>query len=511
MALPGARVFWHAAFAVFLAVYLAILGHQLGHGLASLDAHAIVKVTRELVDQGHLELSRPPGHPTTEIYLFPALAWVLRHGFNTEFDERVYLIGQAIAGLAALCVFYALLLRLGIAPWKSVLAAVCLALSPQFFFNTVDGEEFVVAIFFLLLSICVLTGSSHFEPNSGRSFAAICLFALATGCRPEVIFAGFLFPLYSLIQNLGWRAAINLLVIEGLAIALVWLPILLMGLHPPYPSGMNVSQSILGGAYRLVFQSFTLPVFALICWVLIASWSNWRRGTQDNSRDRFVFVACCITPIVFFAALFLHASKPSHVLFALPFALMLAVRRSARLLVTWSVAALIGFFVTIDIFKERQLGKPHLVAGGYFEATRAKPFYKLDYIKNVVQHCGPSPTAIIADVWPWDVEYHIRRGTLSAEERSDSSVPVFQVGSATNRSGTGQLHIPQQNCVLLPRDGALHSDVINNLAADGYALQMDATLYRTLFARYDVTTPPAGKGQIGNTIVELFAIKAPWR
>ena len=48
-----------------LAIYIAMLASQLGHGLASLDGHAIVKVTRQLVDQQRLEVSRPPGHPTT--------------------------------------------------------------------------------------------------------------------------------------------------------------------------------------------------------------------------------------------------------------------------------------------------------------------------------------------------------------------------------------------------------------------------------------------------------------
>ena len=500
------RRFWHFVFGGFILVYVAMLSYQLGHGLASLDAHAIVKVTRELVDEHRLEVSRPPGHPTTEIYLFPVVAWMLRHGFNIAFDEIIYLIAQGLAAVGALCGFYALILKIGAPPWKAVLAAICLGLSPQFFSNAVDGEEFVLAVLFLTGSLYLLIRREESTLNGVRWIGAIALFALATGCRPEVSFAAFLFPLCAIMHpRMGPRTAINILVIETLAMAIVWLPILLIGLHAPYTSGMNVTQSILGGGYRLIFQCFTLPVFVLMCWVLVRSWAQWRRGIHQPYPGNFIFVACCVTPLVFFGALFLHASKPSHVLFALPFVLILAVRRSAALLIGWAVATVIGFFVAIDIFTDRQLGRPHLVSGTYLDATRQKPFYKLDYLQSMLQHCGPS-TALIGDLWPWDIQYHIARGTFVAKEEMESDVPAFIVASAGGEQPTRE-----KNCVLLPRDAALHQDSIDDLADHGYRLKMDAILYRTLFARYDVITPSTNKGRIGNTTVELFPIIASWR
>src|SRR3954465_8676964 len=102
MALSNPRVFWHWFFVLFLVVYAAILAAQLGHGLASLDGHAIIKVTNDLIDQHRLEVSRPPGHPTTEIYLLPAIAWLLQHLFNAPFDQQAYLVVQGITGVAAL-------------------------------------------------------------------------------------------------------------------------------------------------------------------------------------------------------------------------------------------------------------------------------------------------------------------------------------------------------------------------------------------------------------------------
>lgn len=69
----------------------------------------------------------------------------------------------------------------------------------------------------------------------------------------------------------------------------------------------------------------------------------------------------------------------------------------------------------------------------------------------------------------------------------------------------------RHNCIVLPRDGALHQDMIDDLTMRGYALKMDATLYRRLFGRYDVITPKVGRAHIGNASIQLFPMAAPWR
>ena len=509
-----AQLLWRGVFITFIAVYSSLLAIQLGHGLASLDAHAIVKVTRGLVNQHQLEVSRPPGHPTTETYLFPAVAWLLRAVFNAEFDERVYLIFQALAGIAAVCVFYLLLRRLEIEQWKATLACVCLGLSPQFFDNAVDGEEFLFAIFFLTVSLYLLVRRHEQPPTLQRLLGSIVCFALATGCRPEVIFAAFIIPLYAALHPAGsWRRMFTSLLGEACAVVIVWLPILFVGLRWPYTAGMNVRESILGGGYRLVFQCFTLPVFVLICWVLFQSVRKWRQRATERFPQNFIFLVSCITPAVFFAALFLHASKPAHVLFALPFLLILAVRRSIGLLVTWTALTLIGCFVTVDIFNERQLVGPHLVPGSYFQTIHEKPFYRLEYLQRAASNCGEAPTAVIADLWPWDFEYHIAHRTFVAREEtlpdtSNSPVTAFSVASAASRwNGSPAQTVdqrPMPQCLLLPRVAALQEKVIENVNSRGYAIKMDATLYRTLFARYHITPLAITEGKIGNVAVQLF-------
>src|SRR5205823_6173233 len=150
----------HGAFIALLVVYATILAFQFDHGLASGDGHGIVRSVQTLLDNGRWEVSRPPGHPTTEWYLFGAVGWILQKGFGIEFGDKVYLVCQAIGALAALLVFYELLLRLGGIRIRALLGTVCLAFSPQFFSNAVDGEEFVFGILFLLIAVRILIASS---------------------------------------------------------------------------------------------------------------------------------------------------------------------------------------------------------------------------------------------------------------------------------------------------------------------------------------------------------------
>src|SRR2546423_11167921 len=205
---------WHLAFALFAAVYVAILFLHVGHGLASVDGHGAIKATTELVQHHRLEISRPPGHPTTEFYLFGLIAFVLR-AFGKAFTPDTYLVLQGVAGIAALVVFYELLCRLS-SPWKAFVASVSLGLSAQYFANAVDGEEFVWAILFLLLSFRSLFNRDGLGPRPSQLFVSVLCFALATGCRPEAILAAGMFPLYFYLHpQLNWKQAVGAILALG--------------------------------------------------------------------------------------------------------------------------------------------------------------------------------------------------------------------------------------------------------------------------------------------------------
>jgi len=464
----------HGAFVVVLVFYGAILALQFNHGLASGDGHGIVRATQALLNGGQLEVSRPPGHPTTEFYLFGAIGWILQKGVGVEFDDQVFLVCQAAGALATLVIFYNLLYRLGATRGRALLATICLAFSAQFFFNAVDGEEFDFGLLFLLVAVRFLVVPAA-KPLFTRLSLSIFCFALATGCRPELVFAAVIFPIYCLIKpELGRRYALFSLALLAIAVSVVWMPILLMGIRAPYTAGMNLRESILGGVYRIVFQAFTPPVFLLLCWTLISALREWSRQIQSPN---FVFTISCLAPVTFLAVFFLHPSKAAHLLVALPFLLLLAVDRSPALVLALAFFTLLGTVVNIDIFKDRQLVRPFFVPGTYFQAVHQKPYYRLDYLRKLLEQCENRPAVIIGNAWPWDFEYHVERANLPLHEKDlhgeiKKDIPAFL------SSG--------EHCIFLPPEAAYEGALLSEWQRKGYAMKMDAKLYRTLFARYDV-------------------------
>ena len=486
----------HGAFVVLLVFYGALLAFQFDHGLASGDGHGVVHTTQALLNGGQLEVSRPPGHPTTEFYLFGAVGWILQKGFGVEFGDQVYLVGQAIGALAALIIFYELLLRIDATRVRALLATICLAFSTQFFFNAADGEEFIFGILFLLIAVRLLL----FPPESvniRRLLLSIFCFALATGCRPELVFAAIIFPIYCLLTpKFGWKYALISIALSAVAVVIVWLPVLFIGIRAPYTAGMNLRESILGGAYRIIFQAFTPPVFLLLCWVLIAALRDLRKQMESKN---FVFTMSCVVPLIFLAVFFLHPSKAAHLLVALPFVLLLAVGRSLVLLLALTFFTVLGSAVNIDIFRDRQLVRPFSTTGSYVQAVREKPYYKLDYLRKLLDQCDNRPAIIIGDVWPWDFEYQIDRGSLPVREKDlhgeiKRDIPAFFL--------TGD------RCIFLPPDAAYENALLQEWKQKGYAMKMDAKLYRTLFARYDVRSAfSSTTADVGGVSFNLFRVE----
>ena len=486
----------HGAFVLLLVFYGALLAFQFDHGLASGDGHGVVHTTQALLNGGQLEVSRPPGHPATEFYLFGAVGWILQKGFSVDFGDKVYLICQGVAALATLIVFYELLLRLGANRVHSLLATICLAFSTQFFFNAVDGEEFIFGLLFLLIAVRLLVAPAG-PANVPRFLMSIFCFALATGCRPELVFAAIIFPLYCLLApKLGWKYALISLALSGIAVVIVWLPVLFIGIRAPYTAGMNLRESILGGAYRIIFQAFTPPVFLLLSWVVMTALRDLRKQMESKN---FIFTISCVAPLIFLAVFFLHPSKAAHLLVALPFLLLLAVGRSLVLLLALTFFTLLGSVLNIDIFKDRQLVRPFLTSGSYSQAVRQKPYYKLSYLQKLLGQCGNRPAVIVGSAWPWDFEYQIDRGNLPVREKDfhgeiKRDIPAFFL--------TGD------RCIFLPPDAVYENALLQEWKQKGYGMKMDAKLYRTLFARYDVRSAfSATTADVGGVSFSLFRVE----
>jgi len=212
----------------------------------------------------------------------------------------------------------------------------------------------------------------------------------------------------------------------------------------------------------------------------------------------FVFTISYIVPLIFVAVFFLHPSKAAHLLVALPFILLLAASRSLALVLALAFFTLTGSIVNIDIFKDRQLVRPFLTAGSYFQTVRQKPYYKLSYLRKLLNQCDNRPAAIIGNAWPWDFEYHIDRGTLPVREKDlhgqiKRDIPAF--------FSTGD------RCIFLPPDAAYENALLEEWQQKGYAMKIDAKLYRTLFARYDIRSAfSSTTADVGGVSFNLFHI-----
>jgi len=493
--------FWqrHGLFLAVIAAYSAMAIPQLNHGLASLDGHGAVATVRKWADSHHITNSRPPGHPTSEFYLYGTIGFVLRALFNQPFTDSLYLWLQFLAGVATAFVFYEWLCKLDFSPGRAAGAVCCLVFSVQFLNNTIDGEEFVVAILFLVAALRLLTVGENETISMTRIYISMLCFALAVGCRPELLLAGVAYPIYFYLRpELGFKRYIKALPVQIGTGVLVWLPIMLsVHVGAPMGSGMSRKQALLGGGYKLLFQCFTLPVFALFCWTLATQAMKLRSHLRARFPLNFVLPISWLIAVVYTLLFFSYPAKPAYALVVVPFCVLLAAWQSQVLVTLLTVCTLLGLFVQVDIFKDRRLTAPHLKPGVYFEVTRQKSFYLLSYLRDLNRLCGASPTAIIAYVAPWDVEYHIARGDFEAQEQKLE-------GENTGVSG---FTLPESHCVLMT-SGAATGEWVQKLNAQGFSVTMDERLYRYVFEKYDFKSQAKTSATITNIPVSLFSVSS---
>ncbi|HEY6070543.1 MAG TPA: hypothetical protein VIU85_04140, partial [Chthoniobacterales bacterium] len=353
--------------------------------------------------------------------------------------------------------------------------------------------EFNFGLLFLLISVRLLIPA----PASLLRFSlSIFSFALATGCRPELVFGAIIFPIYCLFDpRFGWKWLVGGIVLLAMSILIVWLPDLLVGIRAPYTAGMGLKESILGGVYRIIFQAFTPVACVLFGWTLIAAVPNLRKEIEARN---FVFISSFGVSLIFLAVFFLHPSKAAHVLFAVPFLLIVAIGRSFALILAIGFFSFLSCFVNLDIFKDRQLTRPFVTRGVYFQATEQKPYYKVDYLRKLSAQCENRPSVIIGNAWPWDFEYQIERNNFAAREQDlhgeiKRDLPTFFAGG--------------EHCVFMSPEAAYETTLLKEWQQKGYAMKMDATLYRTLFARYDVHSAlSAGTADVSGVPFALFHV-----
>jgi len=105
---------------------------------------------------------------------------------------------------------------------------------------------------------------------------------------------------------------------------------------------------------------------------------------------------------------------------------------------------------------------------------------------------------IIGNAWPWDFEYHVERANLPLHEKDlhgeiHNDIPAFLSNG--------------DHCIFLPPEAAYENALLAEWQRKGYAMKMDAKLYRTLFARYDVRSGvSSATTDVGGVPFNLFRI-----
>lgn len=487
----------HVWFILLLLGFSAVVLPSVGDGVGSWDGHKIIRSVRALLDRHEIVPSRLPGHPTTEFYLYGGVGWLSEHLAGVRFGDTLYLWLAWLAAVGVAILLYAWLVRSVGSPVRAALAASALLFSPEFLAQTLNGDDFVVGLLFLLGAVVVLGKASTL--SRGRIGASLGLFALSTGCRPELFAAGLvLYPLYFLTHRTSDRKLwVGTLVGGILALVLVWLPVLATrGFHTLHDPRMSGAEILLAWAYKLVFACFGFPVsFLLFSALAGAVIAIARRGFAWPAREGFAELLSVGVSVGYIAAFLFLPHKPAYVLVALPFLLWLVARRSMALLTTVMLLTLVSVFVKVDIFRARLLTTPHVTSGSYASAVEGKPARRAAYLRALSRVPVEGRTALVGDAWSWVYEFNRDRHGLNV-------TPVL-----SGRRFIGYAIEGAPDRILVPRELAETADIFALLDRAGYHVAMDRVLWRTLYQRYAVRSTEVDQVVLAGVSVRLLSVE----
>jgi hypothetical protein len=492
-----ARLASHGWAIAVLLGFTALVLPTVGDGTGSFDSHDIIRSVRGLLDRHEIIISRPPGHPVSEIYLLGSAGWLLEHAFGGRFAETAFLSLQWLAAVITGAIFYGWLVRGSGSRLGATLALICLLLSPQFFQQTVDGDEFIFGLLFLLGAVSLLDLAGGSVPRWGRLTGSIVLFALATGCRPEFVLCGaVLFPLQLILWRIrDWRTWVGTAGAVIVVVTIVWLPILLShGLPKPLDMGLTLKDAILAWGYKLVFVCFGFPTsLALLATLLAVGHVVYHRRDPARPGDPTASIAMLLLALLFVGVFVFLPGKPAYALSSLPFLLWLTARwLRPAVLVGLAALTLANACVGIDVFVGRKLSAPYLTPGAVASALGGKAAHQLPYLQGLVKVPVGPKSAVLGGAWSWACAYHAERGGFPATAHPlpiDGPTPYALHGSPDH--------------LFLPRESIWWTNQIHQLHLAGYEIVVDRLVWRTVYARYAVNQTVGDTATIGDTPVRL--------
>jgi hypothetical protein len=313
-------------FLAIILIYSAYTVPFLSSGLISDDAHGVINCVNKLVNHGTYAPSRPPGHPSSEIYLFLPLSLILKTAFNKPFDWFVYNCVQYIGGIFTLVIFFILMKQLTTDRIRLAFATLTLALSTGYFRNSIDGEEFIFAMGCLLAAIYLTIKPSAIVAKGNYSIWVPILLALGTGFRPELIFSIGCFYAVLFFLRPHKNGFIKNIFLQLIFILLVWLPVLWghSGLQPPFPLEQNFLSRLESTTYKLLFSAFSLPVFIVLCFIFFNGVRKLYYDRQLLKFSNLFFLYLSIAVIVInFAEFF--TTQENLIIFLSPYHFLLSL------------------------------------------------------------------------------------------------------------------------------------------------------------------------------------------
>lgn len=172
------------------------------------------------------------------------------------------------------------------------------------------------------------------------------------------------------------------------------------------------------------------------------------------------------------------------------------LRQHVALVIAAVFSTAVSVFIGVDIFRERIFTGPRLIMGSYQFARESKPALQIRYIRALAATPIEKKSVLIGDAWSWVIAYHVDRGNLQAASRPRASYyRGYEIGTNPER-------------LLIGREAAENLRTLERFHREGYEIVVDRLLWRTLYARYDVTNTTGDRAQIGSVPVRLATVNA---
>lgn len=472
----------YKGYCIVIILFTLLASPWLDKGLISIDAHGILNSAETAINEGIYNPSRPPGHPSYELFTLYPIGIVYKLFTDEPLSPFLYNVIQFLSSLACCVLLYRILIELKKSVTVASLGSLILMLLPSFYRNSIDGDEFNQALLgFLIAILLLLRCITHEERSIEKALiiSSLCL-AISTGFRQESIVTFLIFPLffwihprYKVIDYLKWTPW------QFICGFFVWLPVLIQnGFQLPAPMPIpendalrNFSYKILVGSYKILFKGFTPAILLLLFFGALKYIKPILKTYRKTTLDTFILTTTGLIGIAYILLFYSYPYKADFLHPVFPLIIICFVHYTARYW-TYALAAVsaISFFVSIEIAHGRKIGAPYISYGHGIHIIMGKAYFQKDNLLSNFQNLPNGKNVFIANLRNWDLEYLQKNNHINMQ-RSTEYLYTWEFESSSKM-------ITERT--LLEREALLMKMVDN-----GYNIYIEKELFHTFFYRYE--------------------------